>query len=213
MRPYLQRPSVEFCRKALNALTGKPLTYWERGATDWKRMPQGYAHATDRVTLGHGDEVWAFAKTALANWDCYPQEPWIGLSEYPPIEVGQQVMVLFEIAGLWWTSPCRIVYVIDEPHRYGFAYGTLPGHVESGEELFLVERDPMTGDVHYEIRMMANAANPLAKLVPPVVKAMQQRFRKTSMRQMVAAVEPQLQATKLSANAMAHRRDARPRTV
>ncbi len=188
MRPYFQRPSVEFCRKALQALDGQPLTYWERGATDWKRMPQGYAHARDSVALGRGEEVWAFAKTALTHWDCYPQADWIALCEYPRIEVGQQVMVLFQIAGLWWTSPCRIVYVIDEPDRYGFAYGTLPGHVESGEELFLVERDPLTGEVHYEIRMMANAAHPLAKLVPPFVKAMQQRFRKTSLRQMKAAL-------------------------
>jgi uncharacterized protein (UPF0548 family) len=31
--------------------------------------------------------------------------------------------------------PCRVVYVLDEPERRGFAYGTLPGHPESGEEL------------------------------------------------------------------------------
>ena len=32
-----------------------------------------------------------------------------------------------------------MVYVVDEPDRAGFAYGTLPGHPESGEELFAVE--------------------------------------------------------------------------
>ncbi len=188
MRPYLHRPSPAFCRKALKDLEGLPLTYWERGATDWKRLPQGYAHAVDRVSLGCGDEVWASAKTALTHWACYPQEDWIGLSDYPPISTGQQVMVVFRVAGLWWTSPCRIIYVIDEPERFGFAYGTLPGHVESGEELFLVEREPATGEVHYEIRMMANAAHPLARLVPTIVSAMQRRFRKTSMRQMSEAV-------------------------
>lgn len=35
--------------------------------------------------------------------------------------------------------PCRVIYVIDEPERSGFAYGTLPGHPESGEELFLLQ--------------------------------------------------------------------------
>jgi hypothetical protein len=40
-----------------------------------------------------------------------------------------------------WFGPVRItartqvVYVVDEPARRGFAYGTLPGHPESGEEL------------------------------------------------------------------------------
>ena len=42
-------------------------------------------------------------------------------------------------------APCRVVYVVDEPDRRGFAYGTLPGHAESGEELFMVRFDPATG--------------------------------------------------------------------
>lgn len=36
--------------------------------------------------------------------------------------------------------PCRVVYLIDESDRQGFAYGTLPGHPESGEETFVVQR-------------------------------------------------------------------------
>ena len=46
--------------------------------------------------------------------------------------------------GLWWLNACRIVYVVDESgpiSKFGFAYGTLPGHVESGEERFLIEWD------------------------------------------------------------------------
>ena len=34
--------------------------------------------------------------------------------------------------------PCRIVSVIDGQTRWGFAYGTLPGHPEQGEEAFIV---------------------------------------------------------------------------
>lgn len=37
-------------------------------------------------------------------------------------------------------APVRVVYVIDEPDRTGFAYGTLAGHPESGEESFVVDR-------------------------------------------------------------------------
>ncbi len=36
--------------------------------------------------------------------------------------------------------PCRVVYVVDETNLRGFAYGTLPGHPESGEERFVVQR-------------------------------------------------------------------------
>ena len=38
--------------------------------------------------------------------------------------------------------PCRVVYVVDEPARKGFAYGTLPGHPARGEESFIVEHRP-----------------------------------------------------------------------
>ncbi len=52
--------------------------------------------------------------------------------------VGSEVLVGFGPLR----APCRVVYVIDEPDRRGFAYGTLPGHPESGEELFAVRYDP-----------------------------------------------------------------------
>ena len=48
-------------------------------------------------------------------------------------------------------TPCRVVYVIDEPSRRGFAYGTLPGHPESGEEAFIVEIDE-TDEVWFSVR-------------------------------------------------------------
>jgi len=38
------------------------------------------------------------------------------------------------------TAPARVVYLIDEPKRKGFAYGTLPGHPEDGEEAFIVSQ-------------------------------------------------------------------------
>jgi len=40
------------------------------------------------------------------------------------------------IVGL--SAPVRVVYPVKEPHRSGFAYGTLPGHPESGEDAFVV---------------------------------------------------------------------------
>ena len=36
-------------------------------------------------------------------------------------------------------APARVVYVINEKKRKGFAYGTLAGHPEPGEESFVVE--------------------------------------------------------------------------
>lgn len=36
-------------------------------------------------------------------------------------------------------SPCRILHVERTPQRTALVYGTLPGHVERGEEAFLIE--------------------------------------------------------------------------
>ena len=48
-------------------------------------------------------------------------------------------------------APARVVYVINEKKRKGFAYGTLAGHPESGEESFVVELAD-DGSVWLEIR-------------------------------------------------------------
>ena len=51
-------------------------------------------------------------------------------------------------------NACRVVYVVDEEEpiqRYGFAYGTLPDHAETGEERFLVEWNRASGEVWYDI--------------------------------------------------------------
>ncbi|MGJ4050715.1 DUF1990 family protein [Corynebacterium macclintockiae] len=39
-----------------------------------------------------------------------------------------------------WTFRCRVVDAFSEPNRCGFTYGTLPGHVERGEEAFTLQR-------------------------------------------------------------------------
>ena len=40
-----------------------------------------------------------------------------------------------------------VVYIIHEPDRQGFAYGTLPGHPESGDEALMSERPRAVGRV------------------------------------------------------------------
>ena len=59
-----------------------------------------------------------------------------------PISVGTDVAVLISHLGFWSLNAARIVYIVDEHgprEKYGFAYGTLPEHGESGEERFTVD--------------------------------------------------------------------------
>ena len=78
---------------------------------------------------------------------------------------------------LLWPAriPARVVYVIDEPDRKGFAYGTLPGHPERGEESFIVEyRDD--DSVWLVIRAFSRPSNALFWVTYPALRLMQAWF-------------------------------------
>jgi len=108
-----------------------------------------------------------------------------------PLEVGQVVAVLGRAIGLWWLNACRIVYVVRETEpirRFGFAYGTLPAHAESGEERFLIEWDPATNEVWYDILAFSRPQLLATRLGYPVVRRAQRRFARESAARMQRAV-------------------------
>ena len=77
--------------------------------------------------------------------------------------------------GPGWLSlviPCRVVAVVDEPDRRGFAYGTLPGHPESGEEAFLIERGP-DGSLQATVAAFSRPATLLSRLGGPGTRLVQ----------------------------------------
>jgi uncharacterized protein (UPF0548 family) len=79
-------------------------------------------------------------------------------------------------------APCRVVYVIDEPHVRGFAYGTLPGHPESGEERFAVRHDPVTAAVYAEVTAFSRPAAWWSKAGRPVTSLVQRAIGKRYVR-------------------------------
>lgn len=81
-------------------------------------------------------------------------------------------------------APCRVVYTIDEAQRRGFAYGTLPGHPETGEEAFIIERNP-NGAVTFTIRAFSKPASALARFAGPVGHWVQDRITERYLRSAV----------------------------
>ncbi len=78
--------------------------------------------------------------------------------------------------GMWPARiPVRVVSVIDEPDRKGFAYGTLPGHPERGEESFVVERRP-DDSVWLIIRAFSRPSNAFFWAAYPAVRLVQAIF-------------------------------------
>ena len=91
-----------------------------------------------------------------------------------PIAVGTNVAFSAPLPIGFIDGTCRIVLVVDEPNRYGFAYGTLPVHPERGEEAFVVSRDD-PGNVRLDIDAVSRPVQPLARLVPPFADHLQNR--------------------------------------
>jgi uncharacterized protein (UPF0548 family) len=114
-------------------------------------------------------------------------------SPQPPLRVGVPVAVVACNLGLWWLNACRVVYVVDETgpiERFGFAYGTLPDHAESGEERFLIEWNKTDGSVWYDILAFSRPRKLIIRLGYPWMRRMQKRFARDSAAAMVRAVMP-----------------------
>jgi uncharacterized protein (UPF0548 family) len=178
----LRRPTAETIRSFLAQQATRDFTYAAVGAT-MTTAPAGYVVDHSRIRLGECEKVFATAKQALEHWQQF-RLGWVEI--HPPdapIKEGQVVAILGRILGLWWLNACRIVAVIDEAgpiRRFGFAYGTLPGHAESGEERFLIEWDQPEGSVYYDILAFSRPRHVLARLGYPLARRMQQRFARHS---------------------------------
>ena len=70
--------------------------------------------------------------------------------------------------------------VVDEPRKFGFAYGTLPDHAESGEEKFIVEWNEADDAVCYDILAFSRPNQFLARLGYPLIRRLQKRFAQDS---------------------------------
>ncbi len=90
--------------------------------------------------------------------------------------------------GLWTVNISKIIHVIDEPRRFGFVYSTTQLHVERGEERFLLEWDPATDAVFYNLLAVSQPAHPLAKLGYPITRHFQHKFARDSHQQMRQSV-------------------------
>ena len=181
------RPDGAQIQRFLDDREADVFSYAEVGHTR-ETPPSGYNVDRNRVVLGLGSDDFERAKTAIRSWKMF-DVPGLELI-YPdtPIEPGRNVAVLAHHLGFHSLSSCRIVYVIDEVDRFGFAYGTLTEHVEIGEERFTVEFHRESGEVWYDILAFSRPGNFLVKLGYPYGRYLQRRFAVGSKAAMMLAV-------------------------
>jgi uncharacterized protein (UPF0548 family) len=137
----------------LNDLAGLTFTYPEVGATAGD-LPAGYHHVLAEARIGDGRERFEAAADSILHWG---MQRGAGLRvQSTTVAAAPGTDVLAHLGPI--RVPCRVVYVLDEPERRGFAYGTLPGHPESGEELFSVRYDPTDDGVYAQATAFSRPA-------------------------------------------------------
>jgi len=137
----------------LSDLAGRPLTYTELGATA-TAMPAGYRHVRAAKRIGRGRERFAQAAEEVMR---YGMLRGAGLRVDATTEAARVGTDVLGRLGPF-AAPCRVVYVLDETHRRGFAYGSLPGHAVCGEEMFAVRYDPAEDAVYAEVAAFSRPA-------------------------------------------------------
>jgi uncharacterized protein (UPF0548 family) len=147
-------------------------TYAEIGASLVDLEPEGYHHDRYQILLGRGTETLQRAANGLRTWKAHTAPGFRVFPQDEEIRTGATVVVTLGTPFVALAAPCRIVRVIDEQARWGFAYGTLPGHPEQGEEAFVVS---ISADetVLFEIVAFSRPGDPLVRLSGPLGRGIQ----------------------------------------
>jgi uncharacterized protein (UPF0548 family) len=173
----LSRPTAELLDRELGDASRREVTYPEVGATRDPQLPGGYRHDRASVVLGNGDAAFQLGKEALSSWQAHHGAGAALTPAAPALREGAVVISTIRIGVVFVTAPCRIVYVTDEGDCFGFAYGTLPGHPECGEEAFHVRRGK-GGEIRFDLVAFSRPAEALARLGSPVARIIQRRVTK-----------------------------------
>ena len=184
----LHVPNEDQARSLIETQRGLPFSYPQPGSSRLETAPPGFNLDHNRIRLGTGREAFEKAKAAVRSWEMF-RMPWVRLFRHDaPIEIGTTVAMAAPGLGLWTLNACRIVYTVDEADAFGFAYGTLPHHVERGEERFTVRWDRADDSVWYDILSFSRPGPLLIRLGKPLVRRLQRRFVVDSMSSMAAFV-------------------------
>ena len=181
MHVHLRRPSDLDLERLLARCATDELSYAPVGGSLDGTTPDGLTrHHWSAALPARAD--FARAVDALSLWRVHEHSGLIVRSD-GPMAVGTNVAMnaRLPVAG-YIDVTCRVVAVVDEPDRFGFAYGTLSVHPEQGEESFVVTRD---GDaLRFDVSAISRPANVLARLAGPIADRLQDSAAQRYLRAM-----------------------------
>jgi uncharacterized protein (UPF0548 family) len=198
---FLTKPTRQQIREFLDDTAKQGFSYWAVGETAQRSAPPGYVVDHNRQLLGHGQETFNRAVSAIENWKMFDFD-WLELVHNSVPHPGGIVCVNVSHFGFHSLNACKVVYVVDERSNttgsavpcsgpgtitFGFAYGTLKDHAESGEERFCVEWNRADDAVHYDLYAFSKPGKLATRLVYPLARSFQHRFAQCSKAAMLRA--------------------------
>jgi len=190
------RPLPEEIERSL-AASDCDFSYDDVGATTRfdEPLPDALAERYDLdqryFEIGHGRPCFESAARALFGWEHFGVS-WVELhGATEAAHPGQTVASLVSVFGVWFLNPCRVIAVRPleaDADLAAFSYGTLPGHVEAGEERFAVHFDPSSGAVRYEISAFSRPAKLLPRLAYPLARRLQRQFAESTAQTLRMAI-------------------------
>ena len=161
------RPTQDVLEARLRRAQSSGLTYDAVGLSV-RPPPHGWTLLEQVTPLGRGDALWEWTGRALLSWELHREARMLLAADVVRVAVDATVVNAAPFGPLAVPAPCRVVALVEEPDRCGFAYGSLPGHPVDGEEQLTVERTG--GDVLLRIRSVSRPRG-LAGLAPPLTRA------------------------------------------
>lgn len=160
------------------------LNYPAVGATDisepnWHAAPAGFCAYERSVVVGSGEATWQTARSAVLTWGIKTRSGFDVLTvdgAAAAVRAGADCTLVARLGPFSIREPARVVAVVDEDDRVGFAYGTRVGHPVSGEEAFILTRTP-DGTVSLTLRSLTRPPTGSWRAAFPLVLVAQRWYR------------------------------------
>lgn len=175
-------------RRCLRHAETLDFNYSDVGASRAGTTPLGYDTVTESAIVGAGVAQFSLLADGIRNWQIQRQSG-VDVAADSPAREGVNVALAQRFGPVAIVFGCRVVWTVDEPNRNGFAYGSLPGHPEAGEEAFIAELEP-DGAVRFRVFGFTSAGTVATAVTRPVTRAFTRRALRGYLRAARDIVSP-----------------------
>jgi uncharacterized protein (UPF0548 family) len=163
------------------------LTYSPPRETDARQRIGRYRTMSGTVELGKGGFVFEKAVANARQWKVHERDGLLVTPKDARVQEGSCVVLLISISVIYVTVACRVVSTFETDTRWEFSYGTLPHHVERGEESFSIEH-ASDDTVRFTVRAWSRPGHLWTSIGAPITRAVQRKALNHYLQAMVDLV-------------------------